>query len=403
MLGRMTLVGVIGLALAGLWPSGAAAGTWAAAAADPRIGFPVYAPAQTLGLRPAVRRLPCAGGPTDPYSIVAGYARRGSRARVSVYEASPDRCGDPGEAMAVERVTIDGHRVSVDVFCHHAGCAGGVALAQGFRHGFLLSLRKPGRVAITIMTSHVRLPAVLRLARGLRPITRPKGPWPSVRLGDFLSPDGRVWCQVGTAGEVDRAWCATQDPQRSAEVMRDGAVEVCDEAVCTQDWGTTSPRLHAGQATRLGPYRCTGEPAGVTCTVGSGKGFTIDASGVTLIAPAAVAAHAVYFFASPFGQLPGQFVIKPKLLPIFLDGRWVLDRLHWTHWGATVTRATGRSVSSDAASGKSVRTWARVTLSNPGPFQGRRVYRCVAVKVPPPARFGPKRCLKGKGAAAYFG
>jgi hypothetical protein len=41
MLGRVTLVGVVGLALAGLWPSGAAAGTWTAAAAAPRIGFPV--------------------------------------------------------------------------------------------------------------------------------------------------------------------------------------------------------------------------------------------------------------------------------------------------------------------------------------------------------------------------
>src|SRR5690349_9170552 len=210
MLGRMTVVGVIGLAVAGLWPSGAAAGTWPAAAADPRIAFPVYAPAQSLGLRASVRRLPCGGGPTDPYSIVASYARHGSPARAWVYEASPERCGDPGEAMAVERVTIDGRRVPVEVFCHHAGCAGGVTLAQGFRHGFLLSLRKPGSVEITIMTSHVRLAAVLRLARSLQPLTRPKGPWPAVHLDDFLSPDGSVWCQIGTAGEVDRAWCATK-------------------------------------------------------------------------------------------------------------------------------------------------------------------------------------------------
>jgi hypothetical protein len=300
-------------------------------------------------------------------------------------------------------VTIAGRRVWVEVFCHRPGCAGGVTLAQGFRHGFLLSLRKPGRVAITIMTSHVRLAAVLRLARSLQPLTRPKGPWPAVHLNDFLSPDGSVWCQIGTAGELDRAWCATKDPQRSALLARGGSVQVCSDPVCTQDWGTTSPRLHAGQSSRLGPYRCTGEAAGMTCTVASGRGFTIDASGVTLVAPTAAAARTVYFFASPFGLPPWQFVIKPKLLPIFVDGRWVLDRLRWTHWGARTTRATGRSVSSDAASGQSVKTWARVTLSNPGPFQGRTVYRCIAVRVPPPASFGRKRCLKGKGAAAYFG
>ena len=407
MLGRVTVVGVMVLALAGACASRAAAGTWAAAAADPRIGFPVYAPADALGLHASVGRLPCGGGPTDPYSIVAGYARHGSRARVSVYEASPERCGDPGEAMAVKRVTIGGRRVAVDVFCHLAGCAGGVTLAQGFRHGFLLSLTEPGHVELTIISSHVRLPALLRLARSLTPITRPKGPWPAVHLDDFLSPDGSVWCQIGTAGEVDRAWCATMSPQRSAQVTRDGSVQVCSDPVCTQDWGTTSPRLHARQSSRVGPYRCTAQATGMTCAVASGRGFALDASGVTQLAPAATAARAIYFFASPFGPLPGQYVIKPKGFPIFLDGQWVLEKLHWSHWGAKVARATGISDSSDdnpdAASGKRIKTHARVTLSNPGRFQGRTVYRCVAIKVPPPASFGPKRCLKGKGAAAYFG
>ena len=100
-------------------------------------------------------------------------------------------------------------------------------------------------------------------------------------------------------------------------------------------------------------------------------------------------------------------MIKPKGFPIFLDGQWVLEKLHWTHWGAKVTRATGVSNSSDdkpdAAHGKRIKTKASVTLSNPGPWRGHTVYRCVAVKVPKPADFGPKRCLKGKGAFAYYG
>jgi hypothetical protein len=261
---------------------------------------------------------------------------------------------------------------------------------------------------VEVEASHVRLPALLRLANSLRPITRAKGPWPSIAADDFLSPDGRIWCLIGTAAD-DHAWCVTRAPQRSGQVTRDGTVTTCAAPdTCTQNWSDEAPRLHAGQASVLGPYSCTATTtASITCTVkATGHGFTIDDSSVTDVPQATASsarARTTYFFASPFDQLPGRYVTRTRTLPIFVDGRWTLTGLRWTRWGARTTRATGMSVSSDAASGRVVKTRARVTLSNPGPFAGRTVYRCIAVAVPRPASFGPRRCLRRTGATAYFG
>lgn len=421
MLGRIALVSVVAGSIAGVLASTAAAGTWAGAASDPRIGFQVYRPTHELGMHASVARVPCIGGPTGPYAIAAGYRRRGSKARAAIYESSPQRCGDPGESLPVKRVMVRGRSVQVNVFCHRPGCRGGATLAGGFRYGFLLFVPQPGRhgaapTDIEITTTHLRLGAVLRLARSLTPITRPKGPWPAVHVPDFLSPDGKIWCLMDDGSFADRAWCVTLKPEHSGQVDRDGSVHVCTAAgppdVCTQNWGTDSPRLEPGQSSRIGPYRCTAGAASMTCTVtsgpGTGHGFTIDAAGVTTIEPAQAASRPVYFFASPFGLLSDTtLVIRPRGFPIFLDGQWVLERLRWKHWGAKVARATGISSSSDddpdAASGKRIKTRARVTLSNRGRFQGHTVYRCVKVTVPPPADFGPRRCIKGKGKFAFFG
>ena len=94
-------------------------------------------------------------------------------------------------------------------------------------------------------------------------------------------------------------------------------------------------------------------------------------------------------------------VIRPSTFLLFEDGQWVLQDMHWTGWGSRVASATGISSSSNdipnAASGKRIKTWARVTLSNPGRFQGREVYRCFKLTVPPPAHDGPL-CLAHSGS-----
>ena len=115
----------------------------------------------------------------------------------------------------------------------------------------------------------------------------------------------------------------------------------------------------------------------------------------------------IYFFTTPASVLDGNnpLVIKPRTIPLFLDGQWVLQNLRWKGWGSKVARATGISNSSsgnpNAAQGRRIKTRARVTLSHPGRFRGRRVYRCFALRVPPPATY-PRKCIHHLGRAWLF-
>jgi hypothetical protein len=99
----------------------------------------------------------------------------------------------------------------------------------------------------------------------------------------------------------------------------------------------------------------------------------------------------IYFFTDTATPINSQnpLVIRPSGFLLFQDGQWVLQDLHWTGWSSSIARASGISNSSNdipnAAQGKRIKTWADVTLSNPGRFRGHEVYRCFALTVPPPA------------------
>lgn len=108
----------------------------------------------------------------------------------------------------------------------------------------------------------------------------------------------------------------------------------------------------------------------------------------------------IYFFARPsspvaiIGQhltIPNHLVVRPSGFPLFEDGQWVLEKLHWTGWGSPVAKARGLSSSSNgipnAVEGKRIITSARVTLSKPVRFRGHEVYSCFRLKVPPPAHY----------------
>ena len=41
------------------------------------------------------------------------------------------------------------------------------------------------------------------------------------------------------------------------------------------------PTIEDGQTVTTGPFTCKSAPGGVTCSVPSGKGFTISAAGIT--------------------------------------------------------------------------------------------------------------------------
>jgi hypothetical protein len=89
------------------------------------------------------------------------------------------------------------------------------------------------------------------------------------------------------------------------------------------------------------------------------------------------------------GQPPESEVIRPSLIFLFEDGSWVIEHPHWTGWGSSVAHANGISSASngipDMAQGKRIKKPAQITLSSPGRFYGHEVYRCYALKVPPPA------------------
>jgi hypothetical protein len=128
--------------------------------------------------------------------------------------------------------------------------------------------------------------------------------------------------------------------------------------------------------------------ARLSCVVPVGIGVAL-----AVMATCAQAAlpQPIYFFTNTQQPINSSnpLIIRPKGFLIFQDGSWVLEKLRWTGWGSSVARATGISNSSndkpDAASGKRIKTWVKVTLSNPGRFQGHEVYRCFTMTVPPPA------------------
>jgi hypothetical protein len=102
-----------------------------------------------------------------------------------------------------------------------------------------------------------------------------------------------------------------------------------------------------------------------------------------------------YFFSSvaatiKFPGMPVQGeVIRPSTIFLFADGSWALVKLHWTGWGSSVAHAKGISSASngipDQAKGKRINTPAQISLSSPGRFFGREVYRCFRLQVQPPA------------------
>lgn len=119
----------------------------------------------------------------------------------------------------------------------------------------------------------------------------------ALHLGDFLSPDRKVWCGIGSA----QSFCATgrpgpaNPPQRGATLYSDGRVTLCDVPVpslgagCIQNWDPSAPILRVGQETEMDGVLCKSETNGITCTLtsgpGAGKGFLINSSNVRRVGP----------------------------------------------------------------------------------------------------------------------
>jgi virginiamycin B lyase len=124
--------------------------------------------------------------------------------------------------------------------------------------------------------------------------------------------------------------------------------------------------------------------------------LAVDSLGPVAAAPPSTQLpEPIYFFfnvALPI-KMPGMpvqgEVIRPSTIGLFADGSWFLEKLRWTGWGSKVVHATAISNASNGipsqAQGKRIKTPAQITLSSPGRFFGREVYRCYQLKVRPPA------------------
>jgi hypothetical protein len=129
------------------------------------------------------------------------------------------------------------------------------------------------------MGSRMSLKAFLRVARSMELVDLSR---PTVHLTTFLSPAEDVWCLLGDEISPETR-CATNSQRFGGTVSPDGTVTLCqDEAYpCFQNWDFDAPVLRDGQASALNGFSCVAENGGITCTIESGRGFHIDANGVT--------------------------------------------------------------------------------------------------------------------------
>ncbi len=107
----------------------------------------------------------------------------------------------------------------------------------------------------------------------------------------FRSPSGNIGCEMdfqraapaaaGGGFLPDRVYCMSVKPLQHVILSPDGSLA----AICTNEarCGSNGPQdqgvLLYGQSAVLGPFTCTSEESGMTCTA-NGRGFTISSSGI---------------------------------------------------------------------------------------------------------------------------
>lgn len=99
----------------------------------------------------------------------------------------------------------------------------------------------------------------------------------------FLSPSRNISCEIDyqRPGIPDETFCFTISPPASVRMDTGGALSRCAGESCLANPADGTPILSYGQTMGAGPFSCRSGAAGVTCTVVSGRGFTISSSGIT--------------------------------------------------------------------------------------------------------------------------
>ncbi len=101
---------------------------------------------------------------------------------------------------------------------------------------------------------------------------------------NFLLPSRNIGCEMDYgrgSGIPDETYCQTDNPPQSVRMSTSGSFKTCTGASCLGNAGQGTPTLAYGQTAGVGPFNCRSETSGVTCTVTSGRGFTLSSAGVT--------------------------------------------------------------------------------------------------------------------------
>jgi hypothetical protein len=91
----------------------------------------------------------------------------------------------------------------------------------------------------------------------------------------FLSPTRNISCEMENI-----VYCQTFTPPQSVHLSADGTLTPCTGEGCEGNPGIGTPTLGYGQSANHGPFTCVSQTDGVTCTIASGRGFTISNSGI---------------------------------------------------------------------------------------------------------------------------
>ncbi len=97
----------------------------------------------------------------------------------------------------------------------------------------------------------------------------------------FLSPSRNLSCELHTDGGPPSAYCQSASSTQSVMMDASGNFTPCNGGQCMGDPALETPTLNYGQTARLGPFACLSGTEGMTCTVGSGRGFVISRAGIS--------------------------------------------------------------------------------------------------------------------------
>ena len=100
----------------------------------------------------------------------------------------------------------------------------------------------------------------------------------------FLSPSRNIGCELDYqrgSGIPDQVYCQSDNSPQSVTMSSTGVLKTCTGETCLGNSGQGTPTLAYGQSAEIGPFTCRSEAAGMTCTVTSGRGFTISNSAIT--------------------------------------------------------------------------------------------------------------------------